>query len=284
MRLPTEILDAATTAQRTVAQCPDRAVRLVAGPGAGKSRVIRDRVLWLASRGTPPESIAVVSFTRASSADLERDVSDAWTGAGLENPCPVRVGTLHALALRILRAAGLLEAFPVAPRVLDEWEMANIFDLELGIVIGEGSSVRRRDIRLDHEAFWSTGAWLPPGLPTPDPAITSAERSGFDSYYRSRSSLYCYLLPSDITRRCFEYLQSMPVEVGLPVPLTHLIVDEYQDLNPVDLALVREMQQRGAHPFVAGDDDQSIYFFRYALPAGFQGFEDAYAGATTRGI
>jgi DNA helicase-2/ATP-dependent DNA helicase PcrA len=159
--------------------------------------------------------------------------------------------------------------------------MENIFDVELGVVIGQGSSVRRREIRLDHEAFWSTGAWLPPGLPAPDPDITELERSSFDSYYRSRSALYCYLLPSDITRRCLEYLRSMPVDVALPVPLSHLIADEYQDLNPVDLALIREIGQRGVRLFAAGDDDQSIYFFRYALPAGFQGFDVAYPGATT---
>lgn len=280
MRLPEDVVAEATTAQRIAAECPDAAVRLVAGPGSGKSRVIRDRVLWLAAQGVAPESVAVVSFTRASSADLQRDVFDAWVAAGREQPCPVRVCTLHALALRILRAAGQLEAFPVRPRVLDAWEMENIFDVELGVVLGQGSSVRRREIRLDHEAFWSTGAWLPPGLPAPAPAITELERSSFDSYYRSRSALYCYLLPSDITRRCLEYLRSMPVDVVLPVPLSHLIVDEYQDLNPVDLALIREISQRGVRLFAAGDDDQSIYFFRYALPAGFQEFDVAYPDAT----
>jgi DNA helicase-2/ATP-dependent DNA helicase PcrA len=159
--------------------------------------------------------------------------------------------------------------------------MESIFDAEFGAVTGQNSSIRRRGIRLDHEAFWSTGAWLPPGLPSPEPAITPVERSAFEAYYRSRSSLYCYLLPSDITRRCLEYLQSMPVGVALPVPLTHLIVDEYQDLNPVDLALIGEIHARGARLFAAGDDDQSIYFFRYALPEGFQEFDSAYPGAKT---
>jgi DNA helicase II / ATP-dependent DNA helicase PcrA len=281
MRLPAEVLENASTAQRVAAECPDSLVRLVAGPGSGKSRVIRDRVLWLVGQGVPPQAISVVSFTRASSGDLERDVLAAWTAAGLEQPCAVRVGTLHALALRILRAAGQLNAFPVSPRVLDEWEMDAIFDAEFSVVGAQGSSVRRRDIRLDHEAFWSTGAWLPPGLPAPVPAITADERAGFEAYYRSRSSLYCYLLPSGITRRCLEYLQAMPIESGLPVPMDHLIVDEYQDLNPVDLALIREIQQRGVHLYASGDDDQSIYFFRYAMPAGIQRFDEDYPGSTT---
>jgi DNA helicase-2/ATP-dependent DNA helicase PcrA len=243
--------------------------------------VIRDRVLWLVGRGVPPESISVVSFTRASSSDLGRDVSSAWSEAALAEPCPVRVSTLHALALRILRDAGQLNIFPVSPRVLDEWEMASIFDCEFGVVSGEGSSRRRESIRLDHEAFWSTGAWLPPGLPAPEPPIADTERAAFEAYYHSRSALYCYLLPSDITRKCLEYLQAMPTSAGLPIPLRHLIVDEYQDLNPVDIDLIREIQQRGAHLFASGDDDQSVYFFRYALPAGIQRFDEYYPRATT---
>ena len=242
MRLPDEVKKAATIAQQVAAQCPDTTVRLVAGPGSGKSRVIRDRVIWLVDRGIEPKSIAVVSFTRASAADLECTVINAWAASGREILCPVHVSTLHALALRILRAAGQLEAYPVLPRVLDEWEMENIFDRELEFVIKQNSSVRRREIRLDHEAFWSTGTWLPPGLPTPVPPITKTERSAFDSYYRSRSSLYCYLIPSDITRRCLEYLKSMPVEVGLPVQLLHLIVDEYQDLNKAEQELLFELR------------------------------------------
>ena len=272
MRLPPQVIEEAIAAQRQVAECPDPVICLVAGPGAGKSRVIRDRVLWLAGQGVAPEAISVISFTRASAADLERDVIAAWTSAGMYLPCPVRVSTLHALALRILRAAGQLNAFPVPPRVLDEWEMLKIFDPEFAVVANQESFVRRREIRLDHEAFWSTGAWLPPGLPKPVPPISDVERAGFNAYYRTRSSLYCYLLPSYITRRCLEYLRAMPIEAGLPIRLDHLIVDEYQDLNPVDLDLIREIKDRGAHLFASGDDDQSIYFFRYAMPAGIQRF------------
>ncbi len=277
MRVPETVRVEATAAQLAASQATEDAVCLVAGPGAGKSRVIRDRVVSLAQSEVDSDGISVVSFTRASSADLRTDIHRAWRRAGLGEPCPVRVSTLHALALRILRAAGQLSAvYAVPPRVLDAWEMDAIFDSEFGEVSGQGSSVRRKSIRLDHEAFWSTGHWLPPGLPAPEPPISSNERGRLDSYYRSRSALYCYVLPSDITRRCLEYLQAMPTETALPVPLTHLIVDEYQDLNPVDLRLINEIYRRGVHLFAAGDDDQIIYFFRYAMPEGIQLFDQTY--------
>jgi DNA helicase-2/ATP-dependent DNA helicase PcrA len=61
--------------------------------------------------------------------------------------------------------------------------------------------------------------------------------------------------------------------------LVHLIVDEYQDLNPIDLEFVDLMTARAAILFVAGDDDQSIYAFRYASPSGIQSFPTRYPAA-----
>ncbi len=63
--------------------------------------------------------------------------------------------------------------------------------------------------------------------------------------------------------------------VGL-LNLTHLVVDEFQDLNPMDLEFVDLMVGQGSRVFVAGDDDQSIYSFRFASPAGIQGFFTKY--------
>jgi DNA helicase-2/ATP-dependent DNA helicase PcrA len=61
--------------------------------------------------------------------------------------------------------------------------------------------------------------------------------------------------------------------------LQHMIVDEFQDLNPMDLQYVDGLAAAGVTVFVAGDDDQSLYSFRFASPAGIQNFVDQYAGA-----
>ena len=72
-----------------------------------------------------------------------------------------------------------------------------------------------------------------------------------------------------------------PVEL---VPIDHLIVDEYQDLNPMDLEFVDAIIAGGAVTFVAGDDDQSIYSFRFALPQGIQTFPAKYPGCGDHGL
>jgi DNA helicase-2/ATP-dependent DNA helicase PcrA len=65
----------------------------------------------------------------------------------------------------------------------------------------------------------------------------------------------------------------------LETPLQYLLVDEYQDLNRCDLAVVAAIGNRGAEVYVAGDDDQSIYGFRKAHPAGIRRFIIDYNGA-----
>ena len=191
----------------------------------------------------------------------------------------MRVSTLHSLALRLLRAAGLLH-YPADPLVLDNWELESIFDAEFGISHGVGKK-RREEIRREHEAFWSTGQWNPPNYIPAVPPITPAERAAFNAHHGPRTQAYSCVLPGEIVRQCQEQIVAGNLDpVGL-IHLGHLIVDEYQDLNPVDQQFIHEFIVRGSVTFIAGDDDQSIYSFRYGSPNGIQTFTQRYATATS---
>ncbi|MBS1862168.1 MAG: ATP-dependent helicase [Actinobacteria bacterium] len=58
--------------------------------------------------------------------------------------------------------------------------------------------------------------------------------------------------------------------------IEQLIVDEFQDLNPMDLRFVYGIEAQGVGLFIAGDDDQSLYSFRYATPTGIQEFTNRF--------
>jgi DNA helicase-2/ATP-dependent DNA helicase PcrA len=85
-------------------------------------------------------------------------------------------------------------------------------------------------------------------------------------------------------RECVRHLRSGTLNLGATLRLQHLIVDEYQDLNPMDLELVDRLLGTGAHGFVAGDDDQSIYSFRFAAPSGIQEFAARYPGTADHAL
>jgi superfamily I DNA/RNA helicase len=267
----------AEVVQQAAARDGSAQIRLVAGPGTGKSFAIEERVRWLLAQGIQPRAIAVVSFTRASSIELRNRIHAYCTSRNQPNGVDVRVSTLHSLALRLLRAAGLLH-YPAEPMVLDNWELENVFDAEFADGNGLGKA-RREEIRREHEAFWSTGQWNPPNYAPADPPITPAERAAFVAFHGPRTQTYSCVLPGEIVRQCVDQIVAGNLDPVALIHLEHLIVDEYQDLNPADQQLVDELIGRGAVTFVAGDDDQSIYSFRYGSPVGIQTFPQRYPAA-----
>lgn len=275
----------AESTQRTAARDPSVQVRLLAGPGTGKSFAIEERVRWLLQdEGHAAERIAVVSFTRASAAELRERILDYCQKHGVPNGPRVQVSTLHSLALKSLRKGGFLSQYPVEPLVLDDWELENILDPEFGHASSISSKPRREAVRRQHEAFWSTGTWNPANYIAPTPPISQAELLQFSGFLSSRSQVYSCVLPGEIIRQCVDKASAGVCDLVSLLDLRYLIVDEYQDLNPCDLEFVDILVRGGVRVFVAGDDDQSIYSFRYAAPVGLQEFLSRYATAVDHSL
>jgi len=277
-------IQVAQTAQHSAAHDDAPQVRLLAGPGTGKSSSIEERVHWLLSNGTPPNQIVAVSFTRAAAQDLERRIRTYGEQHGHADVQQVRVSTLHSVALRLLRQAGLLAAFPVDPRVLDDWELEEIFDSEFGGKASISRKTRREAIRRAHEAYWSTGLWDPANYIPPNPPISAQERTAFQAFLNSRGQLYACVLPGELVRKCVDASTTGTLNLPQLLDASHLIVDEYQDLNPCDLQFVHLLATADITLFAAGDDDQSIYSFRFASPAGIQKFRETYPVASLRSL
>src|SRR5206468_1992244 len=96
MPIPLYAIIAAQTVQRYAAEDTSKTVRLVAGPGTGKSSSIEQRVCWLLAQGVAPARIFVISFTRASAKDLRERIRHYCGSQGRSGGEDVRVSTLHA--------------------------------------------------------------------------------------------------------------------------------------------------------------------------------------------
>lgn len=258
--------------QWTAARDPAPQVRLVAGPGTGKSYTIVKRVADLLSNRATPGNVYVISFTRATCAELGARIRTFCSHLPCANAASqVRVSTMHSLALRILRLANLLTSYPSTPIILDDWEQTNVYDREFASNLGCNPS-RAKEIRLAHDAQWQT---LNPQHVN-QAQITPAEVLGFNAFHASRTNLYSCVLPGEVIYKCVDALQQGALQAAqLPV-IDHLIVDEYQDLNACDQEFVRLLCQNNTVLFVAGDDDQSIYSFRHANPEGIVQFRTVY--------
>ncbi len=270
---------AAIARQQQAAHEPAAPVLLVAGPGSGKSATIEERVTHLIDQGVAPDQIYAISFTNASARDLRDRVQRALTNAGITAANP-SVSTLHALALRSLRRGNLIQTYPSDPQVLDRWEIRRLIDEEY-IELHGGGLRRTREIREFHEALISTGIPNPPNYVPPTSPVTAAEASAFDAFVRRRRQVYACVLPGEIVREAVTHTAAGLLDPVSLLTVTHLIVDEFQDLNPVDIQFVDDLIAGGAIAFVCGDDDQSIYSFRHGSPKGMQDFPNTYSSCVS---
>lgn len=243
--------------------------RLLAGPGTGKTLSLTRRICFLIEEQTvAPGEIQALTFTRAAAAELRGRVRSEVG----ESRVP-KISTLHSFALRqLLKNARLLVLLPQPLRIADDWEERTIVleDLKslLSLKTIRDASQLLNDLSADWQSLKADDSQWEQRFP--NPAFLGAWREHRDVYgYTLRSELVYQL------RRALEQYEGFNLEG----PPRYLLVDEYQDLNRCDLAVVKFISERGAEVFGAGDDDQSIYGFRKALPDGIRRFLTDYPGA-----
>ena len=242
--------------------------RLLAGPGTGKTKTLTRRVLSLIlQHNVDPDSILLLTFTRLAAAQLRDEIKKVLEPLGKIIP---QVSTLHSFALKqILYNSSRIDTLPRPIRIADDWEERHIIqeDLKKVLNLTEIGDVQKLINQLSTD--WETLRIDEIGWEQqfPNPAFLGAWRSHKDQYGETLRAELVYQLKKQLNQsRDFQ----------LDKEYKHILIDEYQDLNACDLAIVNELAKRGAELFVAGDDDQSIYGFRFATPAGIRNFEQIY--------
>ncbi len=240
--------------------------RLLAGPGTGKTVTITRRLAKLILEdGVSPDSILAVAFTRINAFDLRRTLEEELQESGAAIP---RVSTLHSYALRqLLRNAALITTLPQPLRIADDFEEKTIIRQDLRSDL-DLSDKEVKGKFADLSSDWESLAVEQVGYRPADPHFMGA--------WQRHRNLYGYTLRSELIWQLKHAAEENPDNFEFEGEIQHLVVDEYQDLNRCDLAIVRKLANLGAEVFCAGDDDQSIYGFRRAHPAGIRKFLDEY--------
>ena len=239
------------------------ALHVLAGPGTGKTFSMMRRIARHLETGTAPEKILAVTFTRTAA----RDLGEQLTYLGCPEAENVRACTLHSFCMSVLGQQAVFEATGRTPRPLLSYEQKQMIN-DLSRNFG---GVKQTKARLKaYEAAWARLQVDLPGSPT-DQIDQEFEVSVLEWLRYHRAILIGELIPLTLT-----YIRQNPA--GSVVPhFDAVVVDEYQDLNRADQELVMELSQHGSIAIV-GDDNQSIYSFRYANPLGIQVFPDENPG------
>lgn len=244
----------AEPAQRFVESVAPR-IRCVAGPGTGKTYSLQRRVERLLSQGTVGARIFAVTFTRQAAAQLRNDL----TTLGVPGAESIHASTLHAYAFKILSSEGAIHALGRYPRPCFEYEKKPL----LHDMAGDFGGVRAAGRRLlAFDAMWARLQAEDPGWP-----LEPADRAFHEAYLRWMR-FHSAITLGELIPLAVQYLQQNP-QNEIVGSFEHVLVDEYQDLNRADQELVERIGER-SHIAIVGDDDQSIYAFRYAHPEGIR--------------
>lgn len=240
-----------------IASSQARFNRVVAGPGTGKSFALKRRVAKLLEEGADPKRILPVTFTNVAAEDLQREMLQI----GVPGCEKIRGSTLHALCMRILSRENVLDVVGRKPRPLNQFEIEPLL-YDLSTEFGD-KRARKRRIRA-YEAAWARLQHEMPGY------AHIATDAAFEAALVSWLTFHEGMLIGEIIPYVYRYLKDNPVASERRL-YDYVLVDEYQDLNKAEQGVV-DLLCDAANLCVVGDDDQSLYSFKFAHPAGIREF------------
>ncbi len=272
--------------QRAIASI-DRNLQIIACAGSGKTQVISRRIVNILEKkkksGIKPENIVAFTFTEKAAGELKDriqrlSIDHLGTDEGLAG---MFVGTIHAYCLNLLqqppvysflkysvltevqqrllidrnsKKSGLTEVPLLDGRTLTRYADSRLYQSLLGVL--EEGGVKMRSV--------------------PDGVKQAAAK------YRALLEEKKYLDYSGMLSRAVHELKGNPkLREGLKASIRYLVVDEYQDVNPLQEALIREIASLGANICVVGDDDQTIYQWRGSDVQNIIRFTDRYSNVKT---
>jgi DNA helicase-2/ATP-dependent DNA helicase PcrA len=254
-------------------------LQIIACAGSGKTEAVARRIASIIEEGLDPTSIIAFTFTEKAAFELKERVYDRVSdvmGAGfLGRLGPMYVGTIHGFCLRVLQ--------DFVPRfgnfdVLDEHRHAAFIAMHKAEIGLEALADRTWDqVDLFNRAVDAVSNELIP--------LQSLADTPFAACYSRYLSLlddYRCLTFSQIVSKAVNVLQEEPaVFASVHGSLKHLIVDEYQDVNPSQERLIELLSASPTELTVVGDDEQAIYQWRGSDVENILTFSNRYPNAHT---
>jgi DNA helicase II / ATP-dependent DNA helicase PcrA len=249
----------------------DGPLLVVAGPGSGKTTVITYRVAYLTRVvGIDPSAMLVVTYTKAAADSMKSRTARV---AGPMAAARATFGTFHALAYRILRQGDPARRI----KILEEEEQLYLIRQlmrQVGLNTDDDTVLEAVSEIARMRAFGEHPATFQPRN------ITKTDFRRLWEGYQEAKAERCAMDFDDLLSEALELLKARPdILTGYRQRFRYIMVDEFQDTNPVQWELVRLLAAPLHNLCVVGDDDQSIYGWRGASPEFLLSFPREYPKA-----
>ena len=275
---PDELLAGLDREQREVARALHGPVCVLAGAGTGKTRAITHRIAYGVATGAfQPNQLLAVTFTARAAGEMRGRLRGLGAGT-------VQARTFHSAALRQLQYFWPQTVGGSPPRILES---------KIPLVVEAASVCRIKTDRaalrdLASEVEWCKSTQTAPEdyasavakaqrTPPREPAEVSRVYAAYEEHKRDRGLIDF----EDVLLLTIGVLESRPdIADQVRAQYRHFVVDEYQDVNPLQQRLLDQWLGRRESLCVVGDASQTIYSFTGATPDYLLGFPDRYADAT----
>jgi len=278
-----------TPAQRQAVECEAPCLQIAACAGSGKTEVLARRVATMLAKGVAADSIVAFTFTEKAAEELKRRIDDRAAqrdtrfAALPPSSSGLFAGTIHSFCLDLLRKSGAYELYDVLTEER-QWALLHRFARRLGLVDlykatwpGSAVSVRRAvDVFVDNlSAVYSEA------IPMDALRALAPEFAGAVERYERLTEAMQLLSFDQIILKAVDGLRpGGPLRPLLEGRVREVLVDEYQDLNGAQEALLKALRELGANLTVVGDDDQAIYQWRGGDVSLFVDFPSRHGGTT----
>ncbi len=236
------------------------AVAVIAGPGTGKTKTLVSRIAHLVQQGVPGERITAVTFTNKAAAEMRARLEKQFGDSRIVRA--MTIGTFHTICLQLL-------ARPEGGRAVTIIDEAEALAVIQDILSDLGLKDAPRDVLRGISLLKNGAAAAQDSSGVPD---------GVYELYRQRLSQYGVMDYDDILLNALNHQEGEP-DSAAGAAFTHLLVDEFQDINAIQYRLIRRWSVGSAGLFVIGDPDQSIYGFRGSDSRCFERFFQDYPQA-----
>ena len=275
--------------QTIAAKAPFAPLLIVAGAGTGKTRTLTSRIVHLIEDGIPPWKICAITFTNKAAkemADRTRLALSSPKGSFIGSVKGPFIGTFHSLGARILREECRTLGRKPNFTIFDDHDSFNLIKRAVKAVIPKNEAAKSEKQK-DKEtpALFAQGITKiknmnDSGLAAePVNEKNVATRKVFQKYESALIENNAFDF-DDLIEKAVAIMKSHPAVLEkYQNRFDAILVDEYQDINPKQYEFIRLLAGRHRNVSVVGDDEQTIYTWRYADIGIFLNFEKHWPGA-----
>lgn len=267
-------------AQLAAATTTEGPVLVIAGAGSGKTRTLVFRVARLVEQGVAPPAILLLTFTRKASAEMLRRAAGLLDGRCEQ----VAGGTFHSFANLTLRRHGAVFDLPRSFTILDRGDSEDAIGLlraRLGLDKKDRRFPRKQVIGELFSAVVNKHRPLDALLEETHPHLAehAVDLHALHAAYAAYKAERAVLDYDDLLVKLRQLLaEHADVREQLARRYAYLMVDEYQDTNPLQAQIVQLLGAGHGNVMAVGDDAQSIYAFRGADFRNIMQFPDLFPG------